>query len=605
MGAQGTGIDEQSTTDSIPEDVAALYSWANLQGAKYRDYSASRREHRAQVRYRAAKALLERELKAQGEAEASAEAAEREAAAAEARALAGAKGESQQARFAALRAAEAAALKAAADRVEAARRAEAAAHATVLALREERELSEAHVSATQQAMIYSESDALRKQLAGPQPHLPLGETPAAREPVTQAEAATPEATKSENPEPKTPELLTAPPVRVKSGGWKPLSEAILGPDQDWDSRPRPITNDQEIDTAAEQARPAWLAVPHATVQAESAPAVQEKNESDVTSAHEADSSPAAEAQTPLPDDSIAAHLDEPQTLVVAAAPHESDSLPRWLALRQVLESSARETSPLLSFRAPQVQTPLLAVFSLAGGIGATSVVASVGRALSAGGEKIVLIDTTTQALLPFYFGGKELRPGLMRTYSPPEGTGEPISLILHDATQVNGDLGAQQRLTLEIFASALGAQRMLVDLSPASSWLLRRWVDLRPAVLVPLVPSMDSVIRLETTEKLFRGISGKDGEPLLPYYVLNHFDASLPLHLDVRTVLRRRLGDRLLRFTIRDAPAVAEALADGMTVLDYAPEAGVSQEYRDVAAWLKSVSPPRPADAANVRWGEA
>src|SRR5690348_11679000 len=78
MGSHDTGID-QSTTDTIPEDVAALYSWANLRGAKYRDYSASRREHRAQVRYRAAKGLLERELKAQTDAEASAEAADREA----------------------------------------------------------------------------------------------------------------------------------------------------------------------------------------------------------------------------------------------------------------------------------------------------------------------------------------------------------------------------------------------------------------------------------------------------------------------------------------------------------------------------------------------
>jgi cellulose biosynthesis protein BcsQ len=69
-------------------------------------------------------------------------------------------------------------------------------------------------------------------------------------------------------------------------------------------------------------------------------------------------------------------------------------------------------------------------------------------------------------------------------------------------------------------------------------------------------------------------------------------------------VLRRRLGERLLRFTIRDAPAVAEAVADGMTVLDYAPDAGVSQEYRDIAAWLKSVSPPRPAESVNARWGD-
>src|SRR5437868_10334617 len=97
MGSHRTGIDDQSSTDSTPEDVARLYAWANLRGAKYRDYSASRREHRAEVRYHAAKALLDRELKAQTEAESSAEAAEHEAREAEARALASASNQPQQA----------------------------------------------------------------------------------------------------------------------------------------------------------------------------------------------------------------------------------------------------------------------------------------------------------------------------------------------------------------------------------------------------------------------------------------------------------------------------------------------------------------------------
>ena len=39
----------------------------------------------------------------------------------------------------------------------------------------------------------------------------------------------------------------------------------------------------------------------------------------------------------------------------------------------------------------------------------------------------------------------------------------------------------------------------------------------------------------------------------LPNYVLNQFDSSLPLHLDVREVLREQLGDRLLPFVIRHA----------------------------------------------------
>ena len=174
MGSRGTELDDYSTSDSTPEDVAVLYSWAHLQGAKYRDYSASRREHRAQVRYRAAKALLERELKAQSEAELSAEEAEREAFKAEAVARSQTDDNSQAARLASLCNAEAAARKAVSERVEAARRTEAAARATVLAVREEREIAEARASAQQQAMIYTESELRRRQLAGPQPRLSLG-----------------------------------------------------------------------------------------------------------------------------------------------------------------------------------------------------------------------------------------------------------------------------------------------------------------------------------------------------------------------------------------------------------------------------------------------
>src|SRR5277367_5481736 len=59
-----------------PEDVAVLYSWANLHGAKYRDFSASRREYRAQLRHRAAEQVREQALLAQAEAEAAATAAE-------------------------------------------------------------------------------------------------------------------------------------------------------------------------------------------------------------------------------------------------------------------------------------------------------------------------------------------------------------------------------------------------------------------------------------------------------------------------------------------------------------------------------------------------
>ena len=177
----------------VPEDVAILYSWANLQGAKYRDFSANRREHRAQMRQRAAEQLRLAELRAQSEAESAAKQAELEASAAHAEADAAAakltakrasqthelgghawkdSGENrhhgaeqdEHVKHASLRAAAQQARKAAAEREEAARRAEAAALAQSMAIREQDEIADARASALRQAARYAESGIRSRSL---------------------------------------------------------------------------------------------------------------------------------------------------------------------------------------------------------------------------------------------------------------------------------------------------------------------------------------------------------------------------------------------------------------------------------------------------------
>jgi len=86
--------------------------------------------------------------------------------------------------------------------------------------------------------------------------------------------------------------------------------------------------------------------------------------------------------------------------------------------------------------------------------------------------------------------------------------------------------------------------------------------------------------------------------------VLNQFDATLPLHLDVREVLRQKLGDRLLPIAIRRAPAVSEALAEGMTVIDYAPAAQVTEDYTQLATWVRNQTAPAMAGYRGMRWSE-
>lgn len=276
---------------------------------------------------------------------------------------------------------------------------------------------------------------------------------------------------------------------------------------------------------------------------------------------------------------------------------------RWFALKGVFEEP--EGNPIEAVRQKEARTPVLALYSLAGGVGKTSLVATVGRCLSSMGEKVLLTDTTSHGLLPFYFGASELQHDTVRTFSPPSGsTDAPVFLVSHEMEKKGSDAAAQELFVEEVIANSQGVHRILLDLTAASSWVIGRMARMNLTVLVPVAPDMNSVISLGLVEKFFSGLLDGDARPLQPFYLLNQFDPSLPLHLDVREVLRRKLGDRLLPFVVRRAPAVSEALAEGMTVVDYAPDNPIAEDYLNVATWLRSIAAPATAGFRNVRWTE-
>jgi cellulose synthase operon protein YhjQ len=276
---------------------------------------------------------------------------------------------------------------------------------------------------------------------------------------------------------------------------------------------------------------------------------------------------------------------------------------RWFALKGVFEEP--EGAQIEAARQKETRTPVLAVYSLAGGVGKTSLVATVGRCLSSMGEKVLLTDTTSHGLLPFYFGASELQHDTVRTFSPPSGsTDAPVFLVSHEMEKKGSDVAAEALFVEEVLTNSQGMHRILLDLAAASSWVIAQMARMNLTVLVPVTPDMNSVISLGLVEKFFSGLFDGDAGPLQPFYLLNQFDPSLPLHLDVREVLRRKLGDRLLPFVIRRAPAVSEALAEGMTVVDYAPDNPIAEDYINVATWLRSIAAPATAGFRNVRWTE-
>jgi cellulose synthase operon protein YhjQ len=269
---------------------------------------------------------------------------------------------------------------------------------------------------------------------------------------------------------------------------------------------------------------------------------------------------------------------------------------RWFALRGIFGRSQEEIQP----ERVEGQVPVLTVFSLAGGVGKTSLVAAIGRALSARGERVLLTDTCSFGVLPFYFGAREVRPGVVRTFSG--GTSDPpIRVLTVDAEREGGDTEVLRR---EVARGAQDASRVLIDVATGSAAMLRQALRLSPTVLVPVVPDMASVVTLQALESFFRNQEGLSGKPLQAWYVLNQFDPSSPLQLDVREVLRQQLGERLLPFAVHRSAAVSEALAEGMTVIDYAPNSPAAEDIMSLVTWIRNTSVAVGAAHRGMRWSE-
>jgi cellulose synthase operon protein YhjQ len=321
-------------------------------------------------------------------------------------------------------------------------------------------------------------------------------------------------------------------------------------------------------------------------------------------------SPQAEAQEPVERPAWLTP-DRPDFPTQPAVPHApEDTLQgsrdrltsRWYALRGVFETQgAPQEAPA---PAPG-RAPVVALFSLAGGVGKTSMVATVGRALSSRGERVLLVDTAAYGLLPFFFGAHDQRPGQLRTFSPPgTSTDAPIQMVTVDPEGLGPEGGNHEALCVEIGKHSRGVSRVIVDLATASGATTRRVLKMAPLVVVPMVPDMNSVVSVSSIDSFFQHNPNPSMKSAMPFYVLNQFDPALPLHLDIREVLREQLGDRLLPFVVRRSPAVSEALAEGMTVMDYAPSSTVAEDFGTLAGWVKMQSAPASSSYRGVRWSE-
>ena len=281
--------------------------------------------------------------------------------------------------------------------------------------------------------------------------------------------------------------------------------------------------------------------------------------------------------------------------------------PRWVALNSVLDQYSEHEQTV----GPRdgLGIPAIAFASLAGGVGKTSLLAALGCLLAKQGDSSLLVDTHLYGLLSLFFGAREIPPGSARTFSS-SAHAAPIRVMKLaldlQSTTVQAGVPAQgePHLGEQIRHHAEEIDRVLVDVSTASTALLREVLGLPSTLLVVLTPDLTSIVSLQSMLALLQQIEEETKHAAEVYFLLNHFDASLRLHLDIRERLIRQLGERLLPFVIHRSGAFSEALAEGMTVVDYAPEAQVVKDLHSLAHWVQELNQPEAAELPALRWRE-
>jgi len=270
----------------------------------------------------------------------------------------------------------------------------------------------------------------------------------------------------------------------------------------------------------------------------------------------------------------------PATSVAAALapPAPAGAPPSYSFLERVLAGS-----PAGGEAEPAIRSGVrLAIASLAGGVGKTTLAATLARALSGMRKQVIVADCGPYPSVAQHLGAQGQRLGpLQFFFSPSPSAPMPVAVFNMSAGQWSGEdfqnLAAQGDSAQTV---------MLMDIPTLQGGMPAEVLGYASHALVPVTPDMHSVAGVAHLQALF----GQSAEPAA-YYVINRFDESRALHRAIRSRLQELLGPRLLPIAIRDDQGVEEASAQGMTVVDAFPGSGVADDFAALAEWSCALSP--------------
>lgn len=300
-------------------------------------------------------------------------------------------------------------------------------------------------------------------------------------------------------------------------------------------------------------------------------------------------SPELRGSIPLPRQGAGNLLD-------ANRKHSSNGTSGWSSLNRVLSNDVTKTDEhFVQAVTTNISVPTLFVFSTSGGTGKTTILATLGRCLAGDGERVLVAETAASSLLPFYFGAQTPSEGELQSFLMADqyaGVDILSGLMESAGSDRRSQATSEGSSLISILCSAAArASRVLLDVSSHHAQEISSLDSRAQFGLVLIVPDLNCVVGAMNLHASLQAQRHKTGGGRYPYYLLNKFDSSLAFHRSIRSSLEDKLGDQLLPLTIRRSDALPEAMADGTTVIDYCPEAGIVEDFVSLSQWLSQQAP--------------
>jgi cellulose synthase operon protein YhjQ len=121
---------------------------------------------------------------------------------------------------------------------------------------------------------------------------------------------------------------------------------------------------------------------------------------------------------------------------------------------------------------------------------------------------------------------------------------------------------------------------VIVDLPRWPAPWVQKIMALSDLNLVTLNPDSASILGIDTLLPHLLESRGAS------YFLMNRFDSTKVLHLDLWTLCKMKLSHRLLPFYLHEDQALSESLAAGQSLVDYAPRSQLVDDQQKLCNWI-------------------